>query len=261
MSVEIIPQKEFLSESLSFDKIDYIETHFKNGYINDLLNATDNNIEIKIKLVVSILSLLNYSNEETLQIYYLKRFTNKNIKDFIELSYKIKSENFMDYYFDFLNKLNKYQLIYFKQNYIEHINNNLLPIACLYLFDSNSYVSEDFNKPIWTKLFYKNKINPSTEKKNKLDYITLLLNKINNKELFEKKLYYIITRIFNEINKKLESNSNYNFNTLVLYETQIVLFINLLIFKNNNNNDSFTSEQKTKIFMLSMLKEQIEILH
>ena len=98
MSVEIIPQNEFLSESLSFDKIDYIETHFKNGYINDLLNTTTNNIENKIKLVVSIFSLLNYSNEEELQLYYLKRFTNKTIKDFIELSYKIKSDNFIEYY-------------------------------------------------------------------------------------------------------------------------------------------------------------------
>ena len=107
MSVEIIPQNEFLSESLSFDKIDYIETHFKNGYINDLLNTTTNNIENKIKLVVSIFSLLNYSNEEDLQLYYLKRFTNKTIKDFIELSYKIKSDNFIEYYFDsqLLNKI------------------------------------------------------------------------------------------------------------------------------------------------------------
>jgi hypothetical protein len=261
MSVEIIPQNEFLSESLSFDKIDYIETHFKNGYINDLLNTTTNNIENKIKLVVSIFSLLNYSNEEELQLYYLKRFTNKTIKDFIELSYKIKSDNFIEYYFDFLNTINKYQLIYFKQNYIEHINNHLSTIECVYLFDFNSYTSYDFNKPIWTKLFYKNKINPSTEKKNKLDYINLLLKNKHNKEVFENKLYYIITRIFNEINKQTELNSDHNFNTLVLYETQIILFINLLIFKNNNNNESFTSENKNKIFMLSMFKEQIELLY
>lgn len=265
MSNEIIPKNEFLSESMYFDKIDYVEKHFK-VYINDLItNPTYNIIETRIRLVVSIIALLNYNYLENLQIYYLKRFSYQNLEELIKLCYNIKNESFIEYYYDYLIQLNKYQLIYYKQNYIQYINSSLIHTSCLYIFDSNSYISNDFNKQIWTDLYYKLKKNNSINKKTKLDYINIVIPHISKNELFENNLYYIISRIYNEINKLIEKNENVQ--NLVLDQCQIVLFVNLLIYENNNNNDNsndmenFNSYNKKKIFMLSLLKDQLLTLY
>ena len=162
-------------------------------------------------------------------------------------------------------KLNQYQLIYYKQKYIQYINSSLLHTSCLYIFDSNSYNSNDFNKQIWTKLYNKLKIKNSINKKTKLDFVNILLPQISKNELFENNLYYIITRIYNEINKLIDNNENVQ--NLIFDQYQIVLFVNLLIYKNNNNNDNsndmenFNSYNKKKIFMLSLLKDQLLTLY